>query len=89
MYKVGDMVRVLKLTASDEMHGIEIGQVYKVVEITGFKESILISVKTAKKYLMHGYQVEKVEDIENMNKEMTFPEMVQKLIDAEFEVGTE
>ena len=81
MYKVGDKVRVKSVDSYDVFKGIEVGDEYEVISV--YSDGY-VTVKKHK-FVLYTNQIEKVEE----SKEMTFPEMVQKLIDGEFEVGTE
>jgi len=86
--KVGDRVRLLTTDVVDRSYGLCIGDVFKVLDVgVGSIVDVITSSDTHRPLLKS--QIEKVEGAENMQKEMTFPEMAQKLIDGEFEVGTE
>lgn len=84
MYKVGDKVTITRCITNIDKELVKTGDSYIVLQIV---EDFCAWINTARfgKYLLLFTQIEKVEE----NKEMTFPEMVQKLIDGEFEVGTE
>ena len=84
MYKVGDRVRVLYPDEIDERKGIRKGDIFTVIRHTG-KDHVIVDLRDRKEDYLYTNQIEKVEE----SKEMTFPEMAQKLIDGEFEVGTE
>ena len=84
MYKVGDKVTITRCITNIDKELVKTSDSYIVLQIV---DDLLVWVNTARfgKYLLLFTQIEKVEE----SKEMTFPEMVQKLIDGEFEVGTE
>lgn len=84
MYKVGDRVRVIEASHDDVGHGVIEGGVYEVTNSYS-NGAVTINAPSDGYFYMTSHQIEKVEE----SKEMTFPEMVQKLIDGEFEVGTE
>lgn len=87
--KVGNKVKLLRGAGRYPLIGFSNNEIYEVVAI-GLSRMYHIQLVGAN---CEGYadlnQVEKIEEIENMQTEMTFPEMAQKLIDGEFEVGTE
>lgn len=85
MYKIGDKVRVTRLVNECDERRLKIGSIHTVMGIREGDEAAFIRVSGNNNYVMLKNQIEKVEE----SKEMTFPEMVQKLIDGEFEVGTE
>ena len=84
MYKVGDRVKVISTDCADIASGIKIGDVFKVIDLTT-EGNVQAELNKDSTFVFYKKQIEKVEE----SKEMTFPEMVQKLIDGEFEVGTE
>src|SRR5699024_9899871 len=81
-FKVGDKVKVISLHSPKDKRYLQIGKTYTVdrVDCDGWPLIITDGVL----HNMMPSQVEKVED-----NEFTFPEMAQKLIDGDFEVGTE
>jgi len=101
MYKVGDKVRI----KNDLVGGEDYGDVYFSDEMNVHAGKIYVIDHVEKTenltcYTLDGastwdwseemfIKTEKVNEIKNIQKEMTFPEMAQKLIDGEFEVGTE
>lgn len=82
MYKVGDKVRVTNLRHSRDWD-VRVGDVFEVVRTDSDGDVYVKSLENQNRLLIKS-EIEKVEE----SKEMTFPEMVQKLIDGEFEVGT-
>ncbi|MEG0552779.1 MAG: hypothetical protein RR533_04535 [Carnobacterium sp.] len=82
MYKIGDKVRVTYVDTIDS--NITEGEVFEVIG-TETESHVRVNTRGHKYWPMRYDQIEKVEE----SKEMTFPEMVQKLIDGDFEVGTE
>lgn len=84
MYKVGDKVIVKCLMIPDNPMEIKVGDTFRV-NIIRSSTSVGVSLGDTDGYPLNNIQIEKVEE----SKEMTFPEMTQKLIDGEFEVGTE
>ena len=101
MYKVGDKVRI----KNDLVGGEDYGDVYFSDEMNVHAGKIYVIDHVEKTenftcYTLDGastwdwseemfIKTEKVNEIKNIQKEMTFPEMAQKLIDGKFKVGTE
>lgn len=79
-FKVGDKVVML----SGSRMGVEQGEVYTLDRVDNDGTVSLLEAPEGSKWVT-------TEDVElfTQSKEMTFPEMAQKLIDGEFEVGTE
>ena len=79
-FKVGDKVVML----SGSRMGVEQGEVYTLDRVDNDGTVSLLEAPEGSKWVA-------TEDVElfTQSKEMTFPEMAQKLIDVEFEVGTE
>lgn len=98
MYKVGDKVRVKEhLNGGTDYGNTYFGQGMEKYRGKNFKISRVGAWKDKRsRYELDGASdwdwseemLIKINSVEE-SKEMTFPEMVQKLIDGEFEVGTE
>lgn len=80
--KVGDKVKVVSLKSWKDERYLKVGEKYTVTRVDNDGWPIIMTDGVT--HNMMPSQVEKVED-----EEFTFPEMAQKLIDGEFEEGTE
>ncbi|WP_407390380.1 hypothetical protein [Carnobacterium jeotgali] len=85
MYKVGDRVRLISADNIDTHKGMRNGDIYTITSAYEEHDHVCVNFRDDLKDVLYKKQIEKVEE----SKEMTFPEMVQKLIDGEFEAGTE
>jgi len=81
-FKVGDRVRVISLHSRKDERYLRVGKTYRVYSVDNDGWPLIIT--HGEIHQMMPSQVEKVED-----NEFAFPQMAQKLIDGEFEIGTE
>lgn len=83
-FKVGDKVRVNWVDEEDKRKGISKGDCFNVLRVDRDGD-IRVALPNGEKGVLFKRQLEKVEN----KTEFTFPQMAQKLIDGEFEIGTE
>lgn len=83
-FKVGDKVKVKYLETFGDNEHLNLQDEYVVSNIDDSKLP-RIKLPNGDNHMMYANQIKKVEN----KTEFTFPEMAQKLIDGEFEIGTE
>jgi len=90
-YKVGDKVKLISGGGSYPLSDFSNNKEYTILELNHFHEKgRLIQLKNIEGVSGASVGYARVDQLELVNQtSFTFPEMVQKLIDGEFEVGTE
>lgn len=90
-YKMGDKVKLISGGGSYPLSDFSNNKEYTILELNHFDEKgKLIQLKNIEGVRGASVGYARVDQLEPVNQtEFTFPEMAQKLIDGEFEVGTE